>query len=183
MARELSLVSFVMQPPFDLDWALRTVSLGWYGRTDTLPVTVVDIDEATYRGWQSPAITPRGELARMIEVVTRAEPSVVIVDIDLSGRAGEAAADDEPAACGIAHGSIGARRRSSSRSAWNPATTMRVRQAASPYDGLFARNAKLHWAHASFMTDGDGSVRHWVEWLAVCSDRRRCGYPPYRSAW
>ncbi len=66
VARELSLVSFVIQPPFDLDWALRTVSLGWYDPDDTLPVTVVDIDEATYRGWQSPAITPRGELARLI---------------------------------------------------------------------------------------------------------------------
>ena len=38
VARELSLVSFVIQPPFDLDWVLRTVSLGWYDPDDTLPV-------------------------------------------------------------------------------------------------------------------------------------------------
>jgi hypothetical protein len=92
--RELALVGFVFNQPFDLDWALRTVSLGWYEPDDALPVTIVDIDEATYHDWHSPAITLRGELAQLIEVVTRAEPSAVVVDIDLSG-ACDAPAKDE----------------------------------------------------------------------------------------
>jgi len=169
VVRDLPWVSFVIQPPFDLDWALRTVSLGWYEPDDALPVTVVDIDEATYRGWESPAITPRGELARLIEVVTGAEPSAVVVDIDLSGRTGDAPADDD-------------RRLAAYLSAYRgdaplifpkrmePGDDDARQAAASPYDALFLQHARLQWAHASFGTDGDGSVRHWMEWLAVCSN-------------
>jgi len=169
VARELSLVSFVIQPPFDLDWALRTVSLGWFDPDDTLPVTVVDIDEATHHSWQSPAITPRGELARLIEVVTRAEPSAVVVDIDLSGRAGDAAAGDERALSALLVAYRGKAPLIFPKRL-EPGGDDARQAAASPYDALFARHAKLHWAHASFVTDGDGSVRRWAEWLAVCSD-------------
>ena len=167
--REVPLASFLFQQPFDLDWALRTLSLGWYEPDHTLPVTIVDIDEATYREWQSPAITPRGKLARLIEVVTSAGPSVVIVDIDLSGRAGDAAADDD-------------RRLGAMLAAYEgdaplifpkrllPGDDDTRQAAASPYDALFARYTKLQWAHATFATDGDGSVRHWMEWLPVCAN-------------
>ena len=165
--RELELVGFVFNQPFDLDWALRTVSLGWYEPDDTLPVTVVDIDEATYQRWESPAITLRGELAQLIEVVTRAEPSAVVVDIDLSGRLGDAPAKDE-------------RRLMASLASYSGAAPLifpkrmepgedGIRQAAaSQYDYLFDRRPKLEWAHATFVTDGDGAVRHWEEWQAVC---------------
>jgi adenylate cyclase len=169
VVRELPLVSFFIQPPFDLDWALRTVSLGWYEPNDALPVTIVDIDEATYRGWESPAITPRGELARLIEVVSAAEPSAVVVDIDLSGRMGDAPPDDERRLAAFLAAYRGAAPLIFPKR-MEPGDHDARQAAASLYDALFLRHAKLQWAHASFVTDGDGSVRHWMEWLAVCSN-------------
>ena len=177
VVREFPLASFVFQQPFDLDWALRTLSLGWYEPDHTLPVTIVDIDEATYRGWQSPAITRRGELARLIEVVTSAKPSVVIVDIDLSGRAGDASADDDRRL-----GAVLAAYRGDAPLIFpkrmEPGDDDTRQAAASPYDPLFAPDMKLQWAHATFVTDGDGSVRHWMEWLPVCAN----GQPSWLAA-
>jgi len=175
---ELPLLSFVFQQPFDLDWALRTVSLGWYEPDDALPVTVVDIDEATYQGWGSPAITRRDKLARLIEVVTSAEPSAVVVDIDLSGRVGDAAAiDDRPLKALLAAYQGDAPLIFPKRT--EPGVDERHQTAASPYDSLFddRHHPKLMWAHATFVTDGDGAVRHWEEWQAVCSQSREFWLP------
>lgn len=168
IVRDVWLVSFVMQPPFNLDWALRTVALGWYRPARTLPVTVVEIDEAIYQAWNSPAITPRGDLARLIDVVIDVQPAAVIVDIDLSGVEGEARDEDDRELRAfleqyrgaaplifpkrIAADEVGARR-----------------MAVSPYDPLFARQPHLRWAHATFRTDDDGIVRYWMPWLSICA--------------
>ena len=47
----------------------------------------------------------------------------------------------------------------------------------SQYDALFDHHPKLSWAHATFVTDGDGAVRHWEEWQAVCSQGREFWLP------
>jgi CHASE2 domain-containing sensor protein len=169
--RELELVGFVFNQPFDLDWALRTVSLGWYEPDAALPVTVVDIDEATYQDWKSPALTRRDKLAVLIEVVTRAEPSAVVVDIDLSGRVGDADPKDEQRLMDLL-----AKYRGDALLIFPkrmaPGDDGIRHAAASAYDLLFEGNKeKLRWAHATFVTDGDGAVRHWEEWQAVCSNR------------
>jgi CHASE2 domain-containing sensor protein len=171
--RELELVGFVFNQPFDLDWALRTVSLGWYEPDDALPVTVVDIDEATYQRWESRALTPRGKLAGLIEVVTRAEPSAVVVDIDLSGRVGDAPAEDEQRLTELLDGYRGDAPLIFPKR-MQPGKDETRQAAASAYDNLFDHNSKLEWAHATFVTDGDGAVRHWEEWQAVCWE----GKPP-----
>ena len=161
VVREFPLASFVFQQPFDLDWALRTLSLGWYEPDDTLPVTIVDIDEATYRGWQSPAITPRGELARLIEVVTSAKPSVVVVDIDLSGRAATRPRTTI-GAWSRCWRLIAAKRRSSFRSAWNPVTTTHARPQRVPTmrcsrqteAAVGARDVRHRWRRLGSPLDG-----------------------------
>ncbi|HQR48905.1 MAG TPA: CHASE2 domain-containing protein [Steroidobacteraceae bacterium] len=160
--------------PFEFDRALRTLSVGWFQSERTIPVTLVDIDEATNRAWGSPAITPRGDLARLLEVVSAAGPAAIVVDIDLSWGdrrtrdaggaedAGQRTLQDfldqyagrapivfpkriEPAADGLPHA------------------------AASPFDDTFQRNSRLAWAHASFETDANGKVREWREWLPYCT--------------
>jgi CHASE2 domain-containing sensor protein len=176
VTRDLPIVSFLIQAPFDLDWALRTVSLGWYEPARALPVTVVDIDEATYRGWQSPAITKRGELARLIEVVTRASPGAVVVDIDLSGRTGDAAEVDEQRLMALLTAYRGATPLVFPKR-MEPGDDGARLAAASAYDPLFAGNPQLQWAHATFATDGDGKVRRWEEWLAACSNGRHFWLP------
>ena len=152
--------------PFELDWALRTVSLGWFDSHKTVPISMVEIDEATYRGWGSPAITPRAELARMLDIVTRSNPAAVVVDIDLSfgGR-------DDP---GVLRNFL----RNYSRPAplifpkrIEPGAADTRRMAASPLDETIAGNPRLSWAHASFETDNGGVVRQWTDWLEVCTDK------------
>jgi hypothetical protein len=55
---------------------------------------------------------------------------------------------------------------------------------ASPFDPVFERNSRLHWAHASFATDSGGAVRRWAKWLAVCTASQASWLPaiPVRVA-
>ena len=168
--REFAAASFFVESPIDLDHSLRALSLGWFGSDRTIPITIVDIDESTNRAWNSPSITPRDKLARMLEVVTAANPIAVIVDIDLSwGDQPDAAVDDGQRAL-----------REFLQQYRGPAPLIfpkRIepspdgisRMAASPFDELFENNSRLSWAHATFETDAGGAVRNWHEWLEVCT--------------
>jgi CHASE2 domain-containing sensor protein len=44
----------------------------------------VDIDNATWRSWGAPLITPRDKLAGLIERIASYRPMLIIVDVDLS---------------------------------------------------------------------------------------------------
>lgn len=48
------------------------------------PYVFVDIDQATWTSWHSPLITPRDRLAAVIDKVSRLDPVVVFVDVDIS---------------------------------------------------------------------------------------------------
>jgi CHASE2 domain-containing sensor protein len=161
--------------PVGFDLALRTLSLGWFDSKRSIPVTIVDIDDATYRAWGSPVMTPRDDLARMLGVVTAAHPAAVVVDIDLSwGDAGSRA--------DAAYEDAGQRRLREFLESYagaaplvfpkriEPAADGTPRQASSPFDALFTRNSRLAWAHASFETDTNGKVRHWREWVPFCTE-------------
>jgi CHASE2 domain-containing sensor protein len=157
------------ESPFELDRALKTVSLGWFESRRTLPVTLVDIDAATHAAWHSPIITPRAEVARMIDVVTSADPLAVVVDIDLSGNAGDAEKDTS--------GTLELRRFLESYRGnapllfprrLEPDADGRWWETQSPFDDVFAANARLRWAHASFAMDR-GAVRAWAPWIEVCT--------------
>jgi CHASE2 domain-containing sensor protein len=160
----------LVELPFDTDLAYRAVAHGWFESDRTIPVTLVDIDAETYREWGTPPITPRDSLAQMLEVVTRARPAAVIVDIDLSwGDPAQGAADP---------GSMLLRRFLDEYRGPAPLIfPKRVeagpdaidRMVASPFDGLFTRNEYITWAHARFETGSGGAVRGWQDWLAVCS--------------
>ena len=161
---------FLADRPFNFDLALRTVSHGWYRPQFALPITLVDIDEETHRGWGSPPTTPRDDLARLIAIVTSAAPAAVVVDIDLAGGGSISRGTD--------HGALLAYLDSYDRAAplifpkrLEPGAEQTRRIAASPFDAVFARNPRLAWAHASFATQDDGAVRHWAEYLAVCEPK------------
>lgn len=156
--------------PLDLDLAYRAVSHGWFASDQTQPVTLVDIDERTYRGWGLPPFTPREPLRQMLEVVTAAGPRAVVVDIDLSW--GDLATEQaDPTAQGLRRflqqyrGSavlVFPKRIDNSSSAER-------RAVPSPLDDVFAASDRLVWAHANVATGGGGAVRSWPDWLAVCT--------------
>jgi len=169
--RQFSAASFVAGSPIDLDLSLRALSLGWFESERTIPVTIVDIDAATYQGWGSPVITPRDQLTRLLEVVTAAGPAAVVVDIDLSW------GDGSSADAGGGQRLLREFLQAYSGSAplifpkrVEPAPNSTRRLAASPLDDVFEGNSRLGWAHASFETDGGGAVRSWQDWLEVCTD-------------
>lgn len=168
-AKPPALAGFLANSPFDLDWALRTVSAGWFGSDRELPVTVVEIDDETYQAWGSPALTPRRELARLIEVVAAANPAAVVVDVDFSGMGTEADSRvDQPLLeyfAGYRHSApvILPKR-------IEAAADGTLQMARSPFDGVVGATPQLWWAHASFETDSDGAVRQWARWLAVCDE-------------
>lgn len=156
--------------PINIDVALRTISTGWFEPDQALPVTIVDIDEATQSQWRMPAVTPRDELVTLIDVVTASNPLAVIVDIDLSwGSAQPCDAADEQ--------HLREFLQNYKRSAplifpkrVNTTANGERRAAAGLLDDIFLQNRRLAWAHASFETNKKGVVRQWANWLEVCTD-------------
>lgn len=167
--RQSAVASYFVEAPIDLDHSLRALSLGWFASDKTIPVTIVDIDERTNRDWNSPAITPRDKLVRMLEVVTAASPIAVVVDIDLSW--GErVGADDKPQRALLV---FLEQYRGPTPLIFpkriEPSPEGPQRAAASPFDEVFEKSSWLSWAHASFETDAGGAVRNWHEWLGMCT--------------
>lgn len=165
VAGTFSAMRLLAESPFDLDYALRTLSAGWFQPRDVVPVTVVEIDEATHRAWGSPAITPRGSLAALLGSVTQAQPAAVIVDIDLAWSGDE-------------DGQGALRQFLSTYSGpapilfpkrLDPGPGGTRSQAPSSFDDVFAANPRLAWIHASFESDSGGVVHQWADWLEVCT--------------
>ncbi len=176
--RHFSATDFFADAPIKFDLALRAVSHGWYTPDGTLPVTIVEIDDETHRAWGSPAITPRGPLARMLEFVTAARPLAVVVDIDLSwGGNSNRATDDGWSRLQRFLEQYAGPAPLIFPKRLEPAADGTQAMAASPLDELFASNDSLAWAHAAFETGAGGAVRTWQDRVAVCIAGRRQWLP------
>ena len=151
--------------PFNLDLALRTLSAGWFEPRDVIPVTLVEIDDATNRQWGSPAVTPRKPLVDLLQTIARAQPLAIIVDIDLAWGGVD---PDLPALRNYLAAYQGPAPLIFPKRI-EPAPGGNRSVAASPLDDVFAGNARLAWAHASFESDGGGVVRQWTDWVEVCT--------------
>lgn len=156
--------------PLDLDIAYRAVSHGWFTSDRTLPVTLVDIDERTYRGWGQSPFTPREPLRQLLDLVTASGPLAVVVDIDLSW--GDLASDQADPGAQKLRQFLAQYRGDATLVFPKRIDTMSLeerRAVASPLDDVFAANDRLAWAHASVETGGAGAVRSWQDWIAVCT--------------
>jgi CHASE2 domain-containing sensor protein len=160
---------WLAESPFNPDVALRALSRGWFESRRTVPLTLVEIDEATYRGWGSPPATPRDALVRLLQVVAAANPAGIVVDIDLSGGAIDGTAD---AGSRALHEFLAAYSGTAplilpKRVETRPDGTLVAEE--SPFDDVVAKNPRLAWAHARFESAGGGVVRTWQPWLAICT--------------
>ena len=145
-----------------LDRWVRTAVFAIVQPGSTTPVTYVDIDNTLYRDtWGMPTVTPRGELVKILVPLSASGAAMLVVDID------------------IAWGDRNEELASFLRNYAGPAplvfvrhledTDDGIRDIPTLYDDIFAANdAWLHWAHAYFMSDGDGALREWLPWLALC---------------
>ncbi len=181
--RHFSGAEMLAHSPFKFDLALRAVSKGWLDSDRTIPITIVDIDEATHRAWGSPAATPREPLTRILEVVAAARPAAVVTDIDLSFSVD-----------GLGPADAGTQRLRQFLETYagaaplifpkrlEPAPGGTRGLATSPFDDVFERNSRLAWAHAAFETGGGGTVRAWRDWLEACVDSRTAWIPSVETS-
>jgi CHASE2 domain-containing sensor protein len=162
-----------------LDATLRGTQLAASDGGDLVPVVLVDIDEASARKWGFQGHTPRDRLARVLEVISRAQPAAIVVDVDLS---------DDPH-CPCFHDEAGDKALRAFIERYPGKAPLvfvkrteadaegRTTIAPSPYDPLFARSGSVSWAHAHFVADADGVTRRWVDSIAVCDEHGRTSLP------
>jgi CHASE2 domain-containing sensor protein len=168
--REFAPAGLLAESPFDADLALRTLGLGWFEPDRTQPVAIVAIDDATYAAWGTPAVTPKAELVRLLEVTTAVAPVAVVLDIDLSFDNARVAADPGEAVLRDFLAAYAGPAPIILPKRVEPAEDGSLRAAASPFDPVVAANPHVAWAHASFQTSAGGIVREWSPWLALCAE-------------
>lgn len=129
----------------------------------------VDLDEWTYRAWGEPLFTPRTKLAELIADVVAAQPSLVIVDIELDRPNRDAPAQDvelQHTLAGLPAGPPVILVKSL-RPSLKPSTLPEPRQ--SFLDQTVAASNRLYWASPTFLRDDSQSIRRWK--IAVCAEQ------------
>ncbi len=161
----------------ELDAALRGALMGRYDPETIMPLALVAIDDATaaqptpgVQSWGFSGSTPRDKLAAMLEVIAASGPAAIVVDVDLSDDKRELAAASAmdqalqhfllnyagPSLIFVKRAEIGA----GDLVQLEPSTL---------FDPVIAANSRLSWAHALYVTDPDGTVRRWTEWIVTCT--------------
>ena len=127
----------------------------------------VDMDEKTYRSWGEPFLTPRDKLACLIKTVAAAQPSMVIVDVDLARSNQDAPERDGELQKTLAELPAGPPviLVKSLRPNTDPGKPPTVRQ--SFLDKTVAESDRLYWGFPIFLRDNSHSIRRWK--IAVCA--------------
>lgn len=67
-----------------IDWVIYTQRHTELRQPETPHFVFLNLDEQTHQKWGEPLITPRDKLQRLIEFAVAGQPSVIIIDIDLT---------------------------------------------------------------------------------------------------
>jgi CHASE2 domain-containing sensor protein len=161
----------------ELDAALRGALVGRYDPNTILPLTLVAIDDTTaaqatptMETWGFSGITPRDKLAALLGVIAAAGPAAIIVDVDLSDDKRDPAAVNsmDESLQGFLSGYSGPSLIFVKRAETESGGQIRLAP-STLFDPVIAANSRLSWAHALYVTDPDGTVRRWTEWLVTCA--------------
>ena len=141
-----------------------------------LAFTVFDIDEPTWRGWQSPNLTPRDKLLRMLRSATSSKAAAVVVDLDLTAREaanGLTPGSGDSALAGFLAGYRGPVPLVLARLLEYPISDGSAeplpRPAGAWFEPLPDSAARwIHWGTVQFVQEVDGMVRRWRLWEPVC---------------
>lgn len=159
-----------IEGPIYVNAAVRVASQVGVNPDVVVPVTLIEIDDATMESWAHPALTPPDKLAKLLEVVTRAEPAAVVVDVKLAAPRGEITATIPTANQAIVDFAAGYSGASPIVFVRNVALQSDGRLAARPsiIEDAVRENPRLSWAHAVYRSEEDGAVRRWLEWVEAC---------------
>jgi CHASE2 domain-containing sensor protein len=133
-----------------------------------VPFVFIDIDNATWRSWQAPLVTPRDRVARLLAAVAHSKPRVIVLDINLSWADPDPSRQntltqflrDYPAsgpALILLRSGISPDRDESRYPFERP----------TPFDDIIARRLAedpaplIRWATAYFDVDSDSIIRRW----------------------
>lgn len=151
---------------------------------DALPVTFLDIDDATRIAWKAEGSTPHPALAELIRLASANRASAVLVDFDLSAELPGTPPD--PNLSGVLRGYAAeapllmlVRRINFTRG--NAAEGQETRHAsgsaATPYDGDVEGKPNIMWVSALNQPGGDGQVRRVRLWQVVCDGASGTVFP------
>ncbi len=167
---------------FGYDSQLRSTLSNRGQSTDSIDVTLVDIDDAALASWSTAThTTPRDKLATLIDKIVSKGPALVFVDFDLSG-VSQVNGDDKLKATLTAYKPdspplllTGPFREPScadiacTKQACKPAARVDGIDAL-PFEDATAGKANIIWVSSSFLPDGDGVVRNWLLWRSTCKN-------------
>jgi hypothetical protein len=160
--------------------------LAWSARSavDGPAVTIVDIDDRSFHAWDQPPVTPRRELAGLVDAVLRRSPAMLVVDVDITGTQDSGELDLtlallERLAADKAGPVIVLMRRlwSSPPFAEVPSFGGPTGRAAGSklarIEEIVEGSDRLIWASALHGVDGDGLIRKWRLAEAACNSAGR----------
>ena len=156
-----------------LDWVIAMNAGTRYGLSPSSSdrpehfYAFVDVDEWTYRTWGEPLFTPREKLAELIKDVVSAQPSLVIVDVELDHSNRDTPKHDvelQNILAGLPAGPPVILVKSL-RPSLKPNSLPEPRQ--SFLDQIVSASDRLFWASPTFLSDDSQSIRRWK--IAVCA--------------
>lgn len=149
---------------------------------NSVPVTLIEVDDETMLRWGGPPITPHAALARLIEAAEKGGASGIVVDIDLAPE--NAAAPADPALLSVI---------ADARTTALPLMFVRSLRAGSldadqpepgptivnptPYDGAIVQSGNAIWVSVLTPLSADRIVRRLRLWQTVCEGAQGVSYP------
>lgn len=149
---------------------------------DSVPVTLIKVDDEAMQRWGSPPITPHSVIAELIRVAQAGGAAGVIVDIDLASENTAATADPDLAQAistagtmalplmfvrSFRAGGVSAEQAEHGPAAANPTA----------YDSLFGQSGKAVWVSVLTPLSADRIVRRLRLWQTICEGAEGVTYP------
>jgi hypothetical protein len=172
----------------DPDWFIRARVLLGAEPPDRLPITIFDIDDATFREWDQPPTTPRPRLVSLIEAAARRQAAAIVVDIDMTYAASVADLDASIAyLASYAHrdpapplllmrrlwyqaGDTGLGRPTTvSVPTYGSAQKNELAGRLAMLEALVEKSPNLIWSSPLHLLDNDGILRFWRPAEALCN--------------
>lgn len=154
-----------------IDWVMR-MQWGAPAKKPGAPFALLDIDEATYRHWGEPFHTPRDRLLGLIDHAVQGGAALIVVDIDLSQRGHDPAADAKLQDYLAHYDAPGRPPLILSRAFREPLDSETTpcrseRRSFLEEDPRVAQSPLIHWGSPLFALDRDRVLRRWRLWEPV----------------
>ncbi len=141
------------------------------------PFVILDIDEPTYRAWNEPFHVPRDRLLKLIDYAVQGGAALVIVDVDLSQRGHDLAADQALQDYLANYGAAGKPPLLLARAFRSPLPGQHAlpteRRSFLEQDGRIAASPLIQWGSTLFELDQGQLLRRWRLWQITCDEQTR----------